>query len=122
MEEREREGEFPTTESGAAERSRACVDAAPFASLPFSKVYEKKSGAPPSPPPPPPPRSRTQYGEEKGNGRKSSGADEERARIRRPVPGKIHFHLLSSLGKSRDPRLPNPRLLLSVSKLFISLS
>lgn len=35
---------------------------------------------------------------------------------------KTHFHLLSSLGKSRDPRLPKPRLLLSVSKLFISLS
>lgn len=34
----------------------------------------------------------------------------------------IHFHLLSSLGKSRDPRLPKPRLRLSESKPFISLS
>lgn len=34
----------------------------------------------------------------------------------------IHFHLLSSLGKSRDPRLPKPRLRLSESKALISRS
>lgn len=89
-------GEFPT------ERSWTCAAVGSFAS-------QEKSGD----------------ASTRGRGiwRRKATEKVERADMSSSTGGeKIHFHLLSSLGKSRDPRLPKPRPLLSVSKLFISLS
>lgn len=89
-----------------------------FASLPFKGLEEDVRRRPP---PTPPPRLRdADWREEKQ--RESSGCGCAEGTETPSSSRKIHFHLLSSLGKSRDPRLPKPRLLLSVSKLFISLS